>query len=656
MVIVVPSRGRADTCTTQEIFPEAIFYVPKSEYEAYKKRMPKQEIIIADIENETIGKKRQFILDQFPVGEHIVFCDDDLTGYVRKVNDKEVENVPIDEMRELFEEWFLDLELSRVSMWGMCGMYDINPMFLTDKIHRLTQLAGMTYGVIKREDIGFTDEISTKEDFEYTLKCIERDGMVRRYSAYNPVASKYNSKGGCSTYRTDEVQKRDALWLVEHYPDLVKLNPRKEGEVLMKVREAYYGSPRWTGEILDCSMPMTFDTYSSCSYKCLYCFSYFQRIHSSKSYVNNIKYVNVEKIKKLFRGEIKNSQFNDYIREKRVMQWGGLSEPFDLMEKKNGVTLELLKFFAEIQYPLSICTKSTWFLEDERYTTVIKKMKDILHFKFTIITGDLEKSKAIERNTPTPDERLEAIRKLRALGVKHITLRLRPFIIGVSDIDATDLIRRAKEAGADSVSTEFLCIEGRADERVKKRYEKMSKVTGFDILKFYRLNSRGAGYLRLNYDIKKKYAEEMHEACKKYGLRFYVSDAHHKEKCDNGSCCGLPCSMNYSRNQFTEAIVIAREKGEVTWGDISKGMDMFKKFDWGNANGFNTGSAEKRAQFKGVTMYEWMRSKWNNPNDANSPYRYFDKVLYPVRLDKEGNIVYKFNPERRNLPSELGKK
>lgn len=655
MVIVVPSRGRADTCTTQEIFPEAIFYVPKNEYEAYKKRMPKQNIVIADIENETIGKKRQFILDQFEVGEHIVFCDDDLTGYVRKVNDKEVENVPIDEMRKLFEEWFLDLELSKVSMWGMCGMYDINPMFLTDKIHRLTQLAGMTYGVIKREDVGFTDEISTKEDFEYTLKCIERDGMVHRHSAYNPIASKYNSKGGCSTYRTDEVQKRDALWLVEHYPDLVKLNPRKEGEVLMKVREAYYDSPRWTGEILDCSMPMTFDTYSSCSYKCLYCFSYFQRIHSSKSYVNNIKYVNVEKIKKLFRGEIKNSQFNDYIREKRVMQWGGLSEPFDLIEKKYGVTLELLRFFAEIQYPLSICTKSVWFLEDERYIEAIKKLKDKIHFKFTIITADPVKSKAIERNTPTPDERLEAIRKLRALGVKHITLRLRPFIIGVSDIDATDLIRRAKEAGADSVSTEFLCIEGRADERVKKRYEKMSKVAGFDILKFYRLNSRGSGYLRLNYNLKTKYVNEMEEVCRRLGMRFYVSDAHHKEKCCNGSCCGLPCSMNYSRNQFTEAIVIAKEKGEVKWSDIASGMEMFKTFNWSSACGFNTGSAERRAQNKGVTMYEWMRSKWNNPNDANSPYRYFDKVLYPVRLDKDGNIVYKFNPERRNLPSELGK-
>ena len=656
MVIVVPSRGRAETCTTQEIFPESVFYVPKSEYEDYRNRMPNQSIVVADIENETIGKKRQFILDQYPVGEHIVFCDDDLKGYVRKVDDKKVEDVPIKEMKQLFEQWFQDLELSGISMWGMCGMYDVNPKFLMDKINRIAQLAGMTYGVIKKEELNFTDEISTKEDFEYSLKCIRKDGIIHRHSAYNPVASKYNAKGGCSTYRTSEVQIRDANWLVEHYPDLVKLNPRREGEVLMKKQESYYDSPRWSGEILDCSMPMTFDTYSSCSYRCLYCFSYNQRIHSSKSYTENIKYVNVDKIKKLFRGQVPSSQFNQYIAERRVMQWGGLSEPFDIMEKRLGVTLELLRFFEEIKYPLSICTKSTWFLEDPRYVEVIKKMKDYIHFKFSIITMDPERSKKIERNTPTPQERLDAIKKLREMGVEHITLRLRPYIIGVSDLDAKELIKAAHEAGADSVSTEFLCVESRADDRMKARYNKMDKVAGFDILKFYRLNSRGNGYLRLNYELKTKYVEEMQETCDELGMRFYVSDAHHKESCCNGSCCGLPCSMNYSRNQFTEAMMIAKEKGEVRWADIEKGMEMFKSFEWKNAYGYNTGSAEKRAQFKGVTMYEWIKSKWNNPNDSNSPYRYFDKVLYPVKLDEDGNIIYKFNPERLNLPTELGKK
>lgn len=33
----------------------------------------------------------------------------------------------------------------------------------------------------------------------------------------------------------------------------------------------YYGSPRWTGELADCSMPVTFDQYSGCSFGCIYC-------------------------------------------------------------------------------------------------------------------------------------------------------------------------------------------------------------------------------------------------------------------------------------------------------------------------------------------------------------------------------------------------
>ena len=38
-----------------------------------------------------------------------------------------------------------------------------------------------------------------------------------------------------------------------------------------------YTSPRWSMEIPDCSMPMSMDTYSRCSYNCLYCFSFFQK-------------------------------------------------------------------------------------------------------------------------------------------------------------------------------------------------------------------------------------------------------------------------------------------------------------------------------------------------------------------------------------------
>ena len=45
---------------------------------------------------------------------------------------------------------------------------------------------------------------------------------------------------------------------------------------MQKLKENYT-SPRWTGEIADCSLPMTLDTYSNCAFGCVYCFSQFQR-------------------------------------------------------------------------------------------------------------------------------------------------------------------------------------------------------------------------------------------------------------------------------------------------------------------------------------------------------------------------------------------
>ena len=111
-----------------------------------------------------------------------------------------------------------------------------------------------------------------------------------------------------------------------------------------------YASPRWTAEYPDCSMPMTFDTYSNCAYGCIYCFSQFQRAigKSKEKYLKKeVHAVDVDRIKKMFTDPDSNSQFGNYIKARKVMQWGGLSDQFDEFERKYGVTLELLRFFRE---------------------------------------------------------------------------------------------------------------------------------------------------------------------------------------------------------------------------------------------------------------------------------------------------------------------
>ena len=110
---------------------------------------------------------------------------------------------------------------------------------------------------------------------------------------------------------------------------------------------SYYGSPRWSNEIADCSMPMTFDTYSNCSFGCLYCFSQFQRGlgNAKEAYLaKEVKNVNPEKVKRMFLEPDKYAgQFKEYIKQRKVMQWGGLSDQFKQFECNTSLSLEPVK-------------------------------------------------------------------------------------------------------------------------------------------------------------------------------------------------------------------------------------------------------------------------------------------------------------------------
>lgn len=410
----------------------------------------------------------------------------------------------------------------------------------------------------------------------------------------------------------------------------------------------YYQSPRWSNEIADCSMPMTFDTYSNCSFGCLYCFSQFQRgVGDTKdAYLSkDVRHVSVDHIKRMFTDPDKyGGQFKEYIKQRKVMQWGGLSDQFDGFERKQGITLELLRFFKEIDYPICFSTKATWFTEDERYMELIRGQKN-WNFKFSIITLDEHKAHVIERGVPTPLQRLEAIRKIAEADAGGATLRLRPFIIGISTPSYLDLIREASNRGATAMSTEFMCVEQRSPT-LKQWMPTFNELCGFDFMDFYKKFSVSTGYLRLNRKVKEPFMRNMKQLCEELGMRFYVSDAHFKELCCNGSCCGLPASWNYSRGQWCEALQIAKNAPGhiVRWEDVSKDINgLVSQFQWIRATGFNCNSSEKRAKYEGMTMADYMRWLWNNPQSGQSPYKLFEGALVPIGKDENNNLVYKYN-------------
>lgn len=410
-----------------------------------------------------------------------------------------------------------------------------------------------------------------------------------------------------------------------------------------------YGSPRWSYELLDCAMPVTFDTYSNCSHKCLYCFSAYQRQSEIQStaahYRNNIvSAVNVEQVQQLFTLKCP-SQFSQWIAERRVIQWGGLSDMFDYTERERGVTLKLLRFFRELNYPISLSTKATWFLSDPRYLEVLSGYTN-LHVKVSIITADDYMARKIEPGVPSATERIESLARWRALGVGGVTLRFRPFILGCGDLTASQLVEASARAGADSVTSEFLCIEGRASPILKQRYAVISAAVGYDVLEFYLKHSQGTGLLRLNYELKRKYFEALRDHVHSLGMRFYVSDAHHKNLSDGYNCCGAPHIgelASGNTGNFMGALLLAKQKGYVTWNDILPQAAWMQELPYVGLQGYNQANSKNRARRQHQTMLDYMQERWNNTKAANSPQHYFGGVLLAGDVDDSGNVIYYYN-------------
>jgi DNA repair photolyase len=364
--------------------------------------------------------------------------------------------------------------------------------------------------------------------------------------------------------------------------------------------------------------------------------------------------VSANSFKAIFTGA-KKTEFAAYVQDRIAFQWGGLSDPFDMFEKRRGLGLELLQFLHQYKYPVCFSTKGMWWLDDSRYTDLFRG-NDFWNVKVSIINLDADKAKLMERGCPTPQARLAGIRKLvniqdngKSKSGAGVTLRLRPFIIGYSDTndEYLELIHQAAKAGATAVSTEFFCMEGRMTPESAERFNAMSEICGMDLIEFYKRNSpHAAGYMRLNHQVKRPYIDKMEAACKKEGMRFYVSDAHHKDRCNNGSCCGLSEKWNYARGQFTEALLVAKKNGFVTWEDIAVKMpDCWKTINIVKANGLNLarGNARDRARFRDFSVYDYMRYIWNSPNHPRSPYKYFYGALFPIRVDEfSKNVVYQF--------------
>lgn len=189
-----------------------------------------------------------------------------------------------------------------------------------------------------------------------------------------------------------------------------------------------------------CHYPTRLDTYGcGCQHDCGYCYAKSLLEFRGLWNTREPAVADIEKIKKRL----------DKIERGSIIRMGGMTDCFQPVEKKYGVTYETIKAMNERGIGYLIVTKST-LVADDKYMDIYDK--DLAHIQVTITTTDDAKARTYEMASPV-SERIKAIEKLQEKGF-DVSIRLSPYIPGNVDIDAINRIK------CDKILVEFLRCNG----------------------------------------------------------------------------------------------------------------------------------------------------------------------------------------------------
>ena len=201
----------------------------------------------------------------------------------------------------------------------------------------------------------------------------------------------------------------------------------------------------------------TINPYRGCSHACVYCFARPTHDYLGLGIGSDFERKIVVKVNAVERLRA----------ELRSPRWGGDSiamgtntDPYQHAEGKYHLTRGIVETLSGARNPFSILTKSTLVLRDAALLAAAAQRTDV-SVSFSIGTLDRSVWSLTEPGTPPPDRRVEALRRLTALGISCGVL-VAPVLPGLSDSEAQlhEVVEACAEAGAVSISGVALHLRG----------------------------------------------------------------------------------------------------------------------------------------------------------------------------------------------------
>lgn len=380
-----------------------------------------------------------------------------------------------------------------------------------------------------------------------------------------------------------------------------------------------------------CPMPFNIDIWDGlrCGYGCQYCFADNFRASLYTSFFDNGKTMGMRhcnpdyykrELDKLMECRGKAGSLSDIQKAVALnvpLRLGIRFEDFLPIEGKKGISLALLNYLAEIEYPVMINSKSN-LLKEDRYIKALSSNKAGSAVHITLISSDNTILKKIEPGAPSYEERLKTMKALSSAGVR-VVARIEPYMVFINDRkeDVEKYISDIKAAGVKHLTFDTYSYSAN-NPGIRNNFYKL----GYDFERMFLLttDSQPIGSLLLG---------KFMDLFRAEGLSCSTFDLGNVPDNDDAVCC---CAVGdhfhgkagFNHGSAVRAIrFIQSKKGRrVTWNEYE---------EW----------VEDQGGFLSDSLRKDMQRLWNM--DGNGAFFIvWGKGIEPAGID-EGNSAWRFN-------------
>ncbi|MCB9033060.1 MAG: PA0069 family radical SAM protein [Chitinophagales bacterium] len=238
----------------------------------------------------------------------------------------------------------------------------------------------------------------------------------------------------------------------------------------------------------DVPLEYSMNPYAGCEHGCSYCYA--RNTHPFWGYNAGIDFESIILVKKN-AAQLLEQKLNSKSWRATSIMLSGNTDCYQPIERKLGITRQMLEVLLKYKNPVGIITKNELILRDIDLLSELAQLS-LVHTVISITTTDEVLRRKLEPRTSTYKNRLYAVEQLAKNNIP-VMVNIAPIIPGLNDVDILKIAKDVANAGALNINHNILrlpeevepvfydWLQKNCPDRVDKVWNKVKAVHGGQI-------------------------------------------------------------------------------------------------------------------------------------------------------------------------------